>query len=77
MAGSREAHDLRERGEVVQGAGLDGPGVVDTVVAHWREQGEPTVPSHGEHATRECAAVDLGSEIRDDIGEARAVEPQR
>ena len=76
-AGGREAHHFGERGEVVQRADLDGPGVVDAVVAHWREQGEPAVPSHGEHATRECAAVDLGSDIRDDVSEARAVEPQR
>src|SRR5437867_10517281 len=52
--------DLRERGDVVQRAGVHRARVIDAVVADRREQGEPAVPSHGEHGTRECAAVHFG-----------------
>ncbi len=75
-AGGREAHHLRERGDVVQRAGVHRAGIIDAVVADRREQREPAVSSHGDHGARERTAVHFGPEIRDHAREARAVEAQ-
>src|SRR5439155_1639439 len=76
-AGGRQPHDLGERREVVQRAGIHRARVVGAVATHRCEQRDSPVAAHREHGSRKRSAVHLATQVVDDAGEARAVEPER